>query len=338
MSGERPRPSAPGHRSRLLARLACLASTSGSIRRVATDIGQGSAAGRPVHEDLASIGCHGLPPSRLMRKSFVIPYGSRNLRTSSRSTGSGRAFGTSSASSWNPVLRSTSTTCCLLRCMATTLPHVTSSTGELHPAGNAWTSIGARRPRRAVTSASGSWPSWSLDANRGVLVRVPAVDREAPVATTGRPKPASAVPTQPQGEYAEGTSVMLPTNGLKPVHEPAGMDTGAAVVRTDSSRPQMVDLPIQTTDFVGREHETDEVLRLLTQGRVCTLAGPGGCGKTRLARVSMACDVSDPKVRPGRRDSGGAPRRCGSTSRRVIRAVRGHPRGGTACRLPPRSV
>lgn len=42
-------------------------------------------------------------------------------------------------------------------------------------------------------------------------------------------------------------------------------------------------LPIQLTSFIGRERERAEVKRLLATTRLLTLAGAGGCGKTRLA-------------------------------------------------------
>ncbi|MDQ2980702.1 MAG: hypothetical protein M3R26_00010 [Actinomycetota bacterium] len=51
-------------------------------------------------------------------------------------------------------------------------------------------------------------------------------------------------------------------------------------------------LPVQPTPFVGREKELGEVLGLLRlgNGRVLTLTGPGGSGKTRLA-VQAAAEV-----------------------------------------------
>ncbi|MGQ0600695.1 MAG: LuxR C-terminal-related transcriptional regulator [Anaerolineales bacterium] len=42
-------------------------------------------------------------------------------------------------------------------------------------------------------------------------------------------------------------------------------------------------LPVQLTSFIGRERELTEVERLLSTSRLVTLAGAGGCGKTRLA-------------------------------------------------------
>jgi len=42
-------------------------------------------------------------------------------------------------------------------------------------------------------------------------------------------------------------------------------------------------LPVQLTTFVGRERELHDVGELLAGGRLVTLTGSGGCGKTRLA-------------------------------------------------------
>jgi predicted ATPase/DNA-binding CsgD family transcriptional regulator len=42
-------------------------------------------------------------------------------------------------------------------------------------------------------------------------------------------------------------------------------------------------LPAEITEFVGRRREVVEVKRLLTESRLVTLTGVGGCGKTRLA-------------------------------------------------------
>ncbi|MHB1329765.1 MAG: ATP-binding protein, partial [Gemmatimonadales bacterium] len=45
-----------------------------------------------------------------------------------------------------------------------------------------------------------------------------------------------------------------------------------------------VPLPVQLTRFIGREREIAVVLELLGQARSVTITGPGGSGKTRLAR------------------------------------------------------
>ena len=52
-------------------------------------------------------------------------------------------------------------------------------------------------------------------------------------------------------------------------------------------------LPVQIASFVGREEELGTVRGRLGVSRLVTLAGPGGCGKTRLALQSAASLVSD---------------------------------------------
>ena len=49
-------------------------------------------------------------------------------------------------------------------------------------------------------------------------------------------------------------------------------------------------LPIQLTSFIGRSTEIGEVKQLLSNGRLLTLTGPGGSGKTRLA-LQVAAEV-----------------------------------------------
>ncbi|MDQ6900970.1 MAG: LuxR C-terminal-related transcriptional regulator [Candidatus Dormibacteraeota bacterium] len=51
-------------------------------------------------------------------------------------------------------------------------------------------------------------------------------------------------------------------------------------------------LPIHLTSFVGRKQDLSEVARLLNEGRLVTLVGPAGCGKTRLA-----IEVARPRAR-----------------------------------------
>ena len=42
-------------------------------------------------------------------------------------------------------------------------------------------------------------------------------------------------------------------------------------------------LPLRLTSFVGREQELDHVDKLMSECRLVTLSGAGGCGKSRLA-------------------------------------------------------
>ncbi|MGE0543220.1 MAG: tetratricopeptide repeat protein [Dehalococcoidia bacterium] len=60
-------------------------------------------------------------------------------------------------------------------------------------------------------------------------------------------------------------------------------DRGAESRPRIAPGPQSSNLPEPVTSFVGREQERAEVARLLRATRLLTLAGTGGCGKTRLA-------------------------------------------------------
>jgi predicted ATPase/class 3 adenylate cyclase len=51
-------------------------------------------------------------------------------------------------------------------------------------------------------------------------------------------------------------------------------------------------LPPETTTFVGRQAEIDDITRLVGEHRLVTLTGPGGTGKTRLA-IRTAAQVAD---------------------------------------------
>jgi predicted ATPase/class 3 adenylate cyclase len=57
-------------------------------------------------------------------------------------------------------------------------------------------------------------------------------------------------------------------------------------LRTLDSMPG--NLPVQLTEFVGRDAELQTVSKLLDEARVVTLIGPGGVGKTRLALEAAA--------------------------------------------------
>ncbi|HET9010840.1 MAG TPA: BTAD domain-containing putative transcriptional regulator, partial [Gemmatimonadaceae bacterium] len=52
----------------------------------------------------------------------------------------------------------------------------------------------------------------------------------------------------------------------------------------DSPSDAAAELPVHLTRFIGREHEIDDLVRLVGETRLLTLTGAGGSGKTRLAR------------------------------------------------------
>src|SRR3954471_20564808 len=51
-------------------------------------------------------------------------------------------------------------------------------------------------------------------------------------------------------------------------------------------------IPVPLTSFLGRDAELDSLRKLLTEQRLVTLTGSGGCGKTRLA-LELATSVAD---------------------------------------------
>jgi predicted ATPase/DNA-binding CsgD family transcriptional regulator len=65
--------------------------------------------------------------------------------------------------------------------------------------------------------------------------------------------------------------------------EGASLSTSPAMARNN--------LPAQSTPFIGRSREIDEVKKLLRRFRLLTLTGTGGTGKTRLA-LQVAAEVS----------------------------------------------
>ncbi|WP_116951692.1 AfsR/SARP family transcriptional regulator [Jiangella endophytica] len=69
--------------------------------------------------------------------------------------------------------------------------------------------------------------------------------------------------------------------GASPSPELVALNT--ALLRDDVPTVSPRPLPAQLTGFVGRTAEVARVRELLTSGRLVTLTGPGGVGKTRLA-------------------------------------------------------
>ncbi len=68
------------------------------------------------------------------------------------------------------------------------------------------------------------------------------------------------------------------------------LPTDFAPLKTLDAHPN--NLPIQLTNFIGREQEMARVKELLASARLLTLTGAGGCGKTRLA-LQVAADLID---------------------------------------------
>jgi predicted ATPase/DNA-binding XRE family transcriptional regulator len=62
---------------------------------------------------------------------------------------------------------------------------------------------------------------------------------------------------------------------------------------TDVPPPNRHNLPVSRTTFIGREREIREITDRLAMTRLLTLAGAGGCGKTRLALQVAAAVVEE---------------------------------------------
>lgn len=66
-----------------------------------------------------------------------------------------------------------------------------------------------------------------------------------------------------------------------------------AVLQAEATVARRTNLPAPVTSFVGREKELAQIDELLGRSRLVTLLGPGGAGKTRLAREAVARHVDD---------------------------------------------
>ena len=76
---------------------------------------------------------------------------------------------------------------------------------------------------------------------------------------------------------------------LKKEAENLGTKSALAAADRYQEKPK-TNLPVPLTSFIGRERETEEAKSLLSSGRLLTLTGTGGIGKTRLA-IHVAKDL-----------------------------------------------
>ena len=70
-----------------------------------------------------------------------------------------------------------------------------------------------------------------------------------------------------------------------------GLQSEFPALKTQDAHPN--NLPVQLTEFIGREKELAEIAEALAQNRLVTLIGAGGTGKTRLAIEAGAVQLTD---------------------------------------------
>ena len=83
-------------------------------------------------------------------------------------------------------------------------------------------------------------------------------------------------------EYVSGILGKLYVKNRRQAVAKAG-ELGLLTDGEKSDRRPVHNLPAETTPFIGRMAELEEITRLLQDTRLLTLSGPGGIGKTRLA-------------------------------------------------------
>ncbi|GAB3980385.1 AfsR/SARP family transcriptional regulator [Plantactinospora veratri] len=136
--------------------------------------------------------------------------------------------------------------------------------------------------RRLLAAELGTDPSPELAALHVAVLRD---DPALLPAETGRPGPTPARPASPAadpGRPAADAPTPAAADAAGPAAAPAVVDGEAASADGELSGAA-VGLPGQLSSFVGRDEELARVGKLLGEGRLVTLHGPGGAGKTRLA-------------------------------------------------------
>jgi predicted ATPase len=110
----------------------------------------------------------------------------------------------------------------------------------------------------------------------------PAVDAIVLRALAKRPE--DRFQTAAEFGQALAESISLPTVMVRAVRLPNEVNYGPTLVAAAlRPTPRRDNLPEEVSGFVGREREIAEVRALFRGGRLVTLVGPGGIGKSRLA-------------------------------------------------------
>ena len=128
----------------------------------------------------------------------------------------------------------------------------------------------------------GAGPSASAAELRTIVAADPLAER--PRALLMRALYADGRQAEALACYAQTRELLAEQLGADP--SPALEEVYLGILRGESQSEQSVPrpaIPAPLTSFVGRDEELTQLRKLLAAGRLVTLTGPGGVGKTRLA-------------------------------------------------------
>jgi predicted ATPase/DNA-binding SARP family transcriptional activator len=93
-------------------------------------------------------------------------------------------------------------------------------------------------------------------------------------------------------QYEECRRMLQEDLAVDPSPATTGLYQWLAQAAFQTPEARITNLPVPLTSFVGRAREMARVKELLSQARLVSLTGAGGCGKTRLA-IQVASDLVD---------------------------------------------
>jgi predicted ATPase/class 3 adenylate cyclase len=151
-------------------------------------------------------------------------------------------------------------------------------------AAQSWPEDASVRVRMGIVTGEGNWVDAAgyvgLDVHRGARIAAAAHGGQVLVSNATREaveRSGSALVLRDLGHFR-----LKDLATSERVHQlvVSGLRTEFPPIR---ALPPPTSLPVQVTSFVGRTAELSELAELLSDGRLLTLVGPGGTGKTRLA-------------------------------------------------------
>jgi predicted ATPase/class 3 adenylate cyclase len=177
-----------------------------------------------------------------------------------------------------------------------TAPHAVAAAVEVQRAlaAEAWPAGGQIRVRMGLHTGAGM-----LSGGGYVGLDVHRAARIAHAASGGQVLLSATTRSLVEGSLPDGVGLReMGEHRLKDLSRPEliwdldieGIPSDFPALRTLNAVPN--NLPTQLTSFLGRQHEIAEASQLLADGRLLTLTGPGGTGKTRLA-LQVAASATD---------------------------------------------